>query len=173
MKPQFLALLVVVTSLAGAQGHDTKTPEAMKSIQFLVGDWSGKQTFNTGGPAMVGDITVKVHETVGGRYLEEVLSTTLPGRKPTDTRHFLTFDPTTNSYHAWWFNDTSYGPTELEGKLSGDVLVLESHPKEGSASPVLRATYDKQSDTKLAYKLEMKTANGWQELFHNTYAKMP
>ena len=170
MKTSIASLLFAASALAIAQGHANQPPGEMKSLSFLEGNWSGKQNFNNPGAALVGDITVKVHAFAGGRFLEELLSTTLPGKKPTEVHHFISFDPKTSTYHAWWFNDTSNTPTELTGTLTGNQLVLLSHPANPNA-PVMRATYDKISGSAMNYKLEMKAGDSWQELFHNSYKK--
>ncbi|MES1147281.1 MAG: DUF1579 family protein, partial [bacterium] len=99
-------LLSAIALLSVAQQHDLKPAEALKSLEFMKGDWAGKQEFNTqGGAAMTGDATNHISDAIGGRYLCEMLSTSLPGRKPTDTRHFISFDPKTQKYTAWWFTD--------------------------------------------------------------------
>jgi len=170
MKLCFSALILVIVSVAAAQGHGNKPPEEMKGLDFLVGTWTGKQNFNNPGTPLVGDISLKVHSFAAGRFLEELSATTLPNAKPTEVHHFLSYNPTTKTYHAWWFNDTSNTPTELEGTLVGNQLVLMSHPANSNA-PVLRATYDKVSSTALNYKLEMKAGDNWQELFHNSLKK--
>ena len=72
-----------------------------------------------------------------GKYLCEMLSTTLPGRKPTDTRHFISFDKQSGKYTAWWFNDTSTHPSELDRRSSGNKLVLLSDPS-GTGSGAAR-----------------------------------
>lgn len=149
------------------QGHGSLKGEGIQSLSFLEGVWRGKQNFNTGGPEMIGDIVNQVSKAIGGRYLEEKLSTTISGRKPTDSRHFITFDPTTKEYRAWWFNDTSIGPTELVGKLTGRRLVLQSKPGER----VLRASYDSPDSDHLNYKLELQAENGWRLLFTSVYSK--
>jgi hypothetical protein len=169
MKISLSALLIATVSIASAQGHGNEAPQQLKGLDFLIGNWSGKQNFNNPGSPLVGDITVKVH-SFAGRYLEEDLSTVLPGRKPTETHHMISFDAKTNVFHAWWFNDTSSTPTELTGELNGNQLVLMSHPANPNA-PVLKATYDRVSDGALNYKLEMKSGDNWQELFHNNYQK--
>jgi len=169
MKISFSVFVLATVSIAAAQGHGNEAPKQLSSLDFLIGNWSGKQNFNNPGAALVGDITVKVH-SFGGRYVEESLSTVLPGRKPTETHHFISFDAKTNKFRAWWFNDTSSTPTELEGDLTGNQLVLLSHPSNPNA-PVMRATYDKVSDKAINYKLEMKAGDAWQELFHNSYSK--
>ena len=139
-------MLSLLLAAAIAQQHGTEPQQAMRDIAWMQGDWTGKQSFNTGGDPMVGDATVFVEEAIGGRYLEERLSTTLPGRKPTDTRHYITFDPASQTYKAWWFNDTSVGPTELEGKIVDGKLVLLSKPKgQGPQNARLRATYEIRS----------------------------
>ena len=170
MKIGTSASLILAAAVAFGQGHKNGPPEEMKNLGFLVGTWSGKQNFNNPGAPLVGDITVKVHAFGAGRFLEEELSTKLPGAKPTEVHHFISYDPNTSTYTAWWFNDTSNTPMELSGTLTGNQLVLLSHPKNPNA-PVMKATYDKLSDTAMNYKLEMKQGDQWQELFHNTYSK--
>ena len=148
--------------------------DALARLAFMQGDWAGKQNFNTnGGPVMVGDARDSIAMGIAGKYLCETLSTTLPGRKPTDTRHFLSFDKQSGKYTAWWFNDTSYHPTlltgDLTGNLTGNKLVLMSDPS--GSGPVLRATYESPIPDKLTFQLEMKNGDGWTSLFVTTYLK--
>ncbi len=144
--------------------------DALAKLAFLEGDWAGKQNFNTnGGPAMVGDATDSVSLGIAGKYLCEMLSTTLPDRKPTDTRHFVSYDKQSGKYTAWWFNDTSYHPTQFTGELTGNKLVLSSDPS--GAGPILRATYEGSSPDKLTFQLEMKSGESWTTLFVTTYLK--
>ena len=165
--------LLALAVLGQAQGHDIKPAEALAKIDFMKGHWTGEQNFNTGGAPMVGTATDEVSEAIGGRYLEERLSTTLPGRKPSDTRHFITFDPAAGSYKAYWFNDSSVGAMELEGQMVGDSLVLTSKPTKTGAgqSSVMRATYSSPSADKLVFKLELQQGDDWQLLFTSTYSK--
>ncbi len=165
MKCLFSAFLAAAATLALAQ-HGTTPADALKGIGFLEGDWTGKQNFNNPSAPLVADIAYHAHFVVGGRYLEEVSNTTLPGRKPTDVRHFVGYDPKTETYRAWWFNDTAAGPTEFEGKLDGTKLVLQT---TAASKATLKATYELKSPTELAYKLEMKQGDNWTELFHSTY----
>lgn len=168
MRTNLAALILLCASFCAAQTHDVKPPEALKKLDFMIGSWVGKQDFNTqGGPAMVGEATNKIEEAIGGRYLEERLSTTLPGRKPTDTRHYISFDPKTNTYKAWWFNDTSVTPSEFEGTLEGTKLVMTSKPTASGA--VLRVIYDGAGVDMLTLTLEMKQGEGWMRLFTSTY----
>ena len=152
------------------QTHDLKHAEALKQLEFMKGAWSGQQVFDTqGGPEMKGAAKNTIDDAIGGRYLCEMLSTTLPGRKPTDTRHFITFDPKSQSYKAWWYTDTSVGPMEFEGKLTNGTLVLLSKPTATGA--ILKASYATPAASTLTYTLEMKTESGWQRLFVTTYKK--
>jgi len=172
MKTSISVLFAAIASLAAAQaGHTNGPPDEMKSLSFLEGNWTGKQNFNNPTGPMVGQLKVTVHSFAAGRFIEELSSTTLPGRKPTEVHHFISYDPATKTFHAWWFNDTSNKPMELEGALTGNQLVLQNHPTNPNA-PVLRATYDKVSDKAINYKLEMKQADDkWLELFHNNISK--
>ena len=167
------ALVLVMPAFALAQGHDVKPADAMSALAFMKGEWAGKQEFNTGGDPMVGDATNQIAEAIGGRYLEERLSTTLPGRRPSDTRHFVTFDPKAGTYRAWWFNDSSVGAMELEGTLTGRKLVLTSKPTltGNGQSSVFRATYDGSTEGGLTYTLELQQGSEWRTLFTTKYAK--
>jgi hypothetical protein len=173
---KFFVLVFFAVSGAFAAGQQppaqsaVQPADALAKLAFMQGDWSGKQNFNTnGGPAMVGDATNSVAIGIAGKYLCESLSTTLPGRKPTDTRHFLSFDKQSGKYTAWWFNDTSYHPTLLTGDLTGNKLVLTSDAS--GAGPVLRATYESPTPDKLIFQLEMKSGDSWTLLFVTTYGK--
>ena len=169
MKGLVWVLLAVGSVAAVGQTAAADPAEALGKLAFLQGDWAGKQDFNTGGgAAMVGDATDRIAAGIAGKYVCETLSTTLPGRKPTDTRHFISFDKGTGKYTAWWFNDTSYHPMALTGDLTGNKLVLAS---DGSAGPVLRATYETPNANTLTFLLEMKTGDGWNRLFLTTYKK--
>jgi hypothetical protein len=169
---KFLVCAVLAASgvLAFGQQQPMQPADALNKLSFMQGDWTGKQVFNTnGGPAMVGDASDRVELGIAGKYLCETLSTTLPSRKPTDTRHFISYDRQTGKYTAWWFNDTSYHPTELTGVLAGSKLVLLSDTS--APGPVLRATYESPSADKLTFLLEMKNGDNWNSLFLTTYSK--
>jgi hypothetical protein len=132
MKFFVVVLFAVSGAVAAAQQPAAQSAvqpaDALAKLSFMQGDWAGKQNFNTnGGPAMLGDATDKVAMGIAGKYLCETLSTTLPGRKPTDTRHFVSFDKQSGKYTAWWFNDTSYHPTLLTGDLTGNLTCSACH----------------------------------------------
>ena len=110
MKSICIPALLLTASVAFGHQHGLKPADAMKQLAFLTGHWVGKQTFETGAEPMIGSVINDIDFAVGGRYLAERLSTTLNGRNPTDTRHFLTFDGRVNAFKAWWFTDTSVAP---------------------------------------------------------------
>jgi hypothetical protein len=171
---RIVACLLIACAGMMAQGQHpgvaADQPNPLDKLAFMQGDWSGKQDFNTSGvPDIVGDATDRIDLCIAGRYVCEMLSTTLPGRKATDTRHFISYDKQTGKYTAWWFNDTSTHPTEFSGELAGNKLVLMS---EGAGpGPVLRATYESPSAGRLTFLLEMKQGGGWVKLFLTTYTK--
>jgi Protein of unknown function (DUF1579) len=169
---RFVVCLLATACALSAMGQQTSKPAAdgLNGLSFMEGDWSGHQDFNTGGgPAMVGSATDNISVCIEAKFVCEMLSTTLPNRKPTDTRHFLSFDKETGKYTAWWFNDTSTRPMELTGEASGNKLVLLSDAS--TPGPVLRATYERTPDDKLTFLLEMKQGDAWTKLFLTTYAK--
>lgn len=170
MKFIVCVLFVCAATFSYSQQPAPSTPNPLNSLSFMTGDWAGKQNFDTqGGPAMVGDATDRIEIGIAGKYLCEMLSTTLPGRKPTDTRHFISYDKQSGKYTAWWFNDTSTHPTELTGDLTGNKLVLQSNPS--SPGPVLRATYESPSADTLTFLLEMKSGEAWTKLFLTSYSR--
>ncbi len=170
MKFPVCLLLAVSCISAFGQQANMQPADALNKLAFMQGDWAGKQDFKTnGGPAMVGDATDRIEPGIAGKYICEMLSTSLPGRKPTDTRHFISYDGKTQKYTAWWFNDTSYHPTALTGDLAANKLVLMSDPS--APGPVLRATYESPSADKLTFQVEMKNGNSWTSLFLTTYSK--
>jgi hypothetical protein len=170
MKRIACLLFACSSTVAIAQQAATQPPSPLDKLAFMQGDWSGKQNFETGGgPAMVGDATDRIEIGIAGKYLCEMLSTTLPGRKPTDTRHFISYDKQSGKYTAWWFNDTSTHPSELTGDLAGNKLVLLS--SASGPGPMLRATYESPSENTLTFLLEMKQGDTWTKLFLTTYSK--
>jgi hypothetical protein len=161
-------LTLCAAAMSHGQQQAPSSRDGLSSLSFMKGDWAGKQNFDTGGgPPMVGEAIDRIEIGIAGKYLCEMLSTTMPGRKPTDTRHFISYDKQSGKYTAWWFNDTSTRPTEFAGDLSGNKLVLTSN----SAGPVLRATYESPSDSTLTFLLEMKQGDTWIKLFLTTYSK--
>jgi hypothetical protein len=169
---KFLVCILFAVSgvLASGQQQEIQPADALNKLSFMQGDWAGKQDFDTDSePAMVGDASDRIEMGVANKYLCETLSTTLAGRKPTDTRHFISYDKQTQKYTAWWFNDTSYHPTQLAGEVTGNKLVLISD--SSAPGPLLRATYESPSSGKLTFLLEMKNGENWTRLFLTTYSK--
>jgi hypothetical protein len=170
MKLIVCCLVLGAGTLAYSQQSATTAANPLDNLSFMKGDWSGQQNFNNeGGPAMVGDATDRIDIGIAGKYLCEMLSTTLPGRKPTDTRHFISYDKQSGKYTAWWFNDTSTRPSQLAGDVTGRKLVLLS--SSDGPGPVLRATYESPSENTLTFLLEMKQGDSWAKLFLTTYTK--
>jgi hypothetical protein len=163
-------LTLCASALSYSQQTTPPTPNPLDNLSFMKGDWTGKQNFETGGgPAMVGEATDRIDIGIAGKYLCEMLSTTLPNRKPTDTRHFISYDKQSGKYTAWWFNDTSTHPSEFTGELTGKKLLLLS--SSSGPGPVLRATYESPSENTLTFLLEMKQGDSWTKLFLTAYTK--
>lgn len=169
MKAFASILVLAVCALAGAQ--NPSNADAMKSIGFLAGKWTGVQKFNTGGAPMEAKVLNDTRVAVSGKFLEESLAVDLNGKK-SDTVHLTTYDAKAGLYRAWWFNDTRSQATEFSGKLEGDKLVLTSNafPGPGGQEVTLRVTYAKTADG-FAYGLEMKRGEEWTALFETRYVK--
>ena len=170
MKLTISVLLAMASAIALGQQPSKPAADGLSGLSFMQGNWSGQQDFNTtSGAKMIGDATDNISVCIKEKYICEMLSTTLPNRKPTDTRHFISFDKQTGKYTAWWFNDTSVRPMELTGEVAGNELVLLSDAS--APGPVLRATYELTPENKLTFLLEMKQGDSWVKLFLTTYSK--
>src|ERR1700722_20048314 len=130
MKTLMSALLSISACLTMAQAHLSNQPSAkLDAVSFLEGNWTGKQNFQMGnGQTMAADITLTVSKEVGGRYIQEKSTTTLPGGRTGSAVHMLAYDAKLGKYKVWWFNDTSVDPQELTGALEGDKLVMMTGP---------------------------------------------
>ncbi len=170
MKIFTTALLACFVAIGFAQGgHDVnKGAEKLKDISFIVGSWTGKQNFNTpGGGTMAADITSSVTEEIGGRFIQEKTTTTLPNGGKGFAIHMIGYDADSGMYKVWWFNDTSAKPQELQGTFDGTKLVMNTLP---DAKTTFRATYTK-SDNGWSYQLELKQGDDWRKLFVTNYGK--
>lgn len=156
-------------SMAFGQGHVEATKSSATKLAFLVGAWTGRQNFNNpNGKPMVATVTTTIAPVVGGRFLQETINGVLPGRPAFQTVHMMTCDDATGECRAWWFNDTSRGPSEYVGKVDGDVLTMTSVAKSEGA-PKLRVTYAKVAGHGLKYRLEMQQGSDWTKLFETDY----
>lgn len=167
---RIVSVLVLCAAAATFAQQPAPAPSPLDALAFLEGNWAGKQNFNNpNGSAVAGEATDRIGPCIAGRYFCEQLSTTMPGRKPTDSRHFISYDKQAGTYTAWWFNDTGTRPTDFTGELSGNKLVLTSKP--AGPGPVLRATYESPSKNTLTFLLEMQQGESWMKLFLTTYSK--
>jgi hypothetical protein len=165
--------------LAGAaiaqtpQGHDVQPPSALNAMSFMLGDWSGKQNFVTNGPPMSLKAVNHAHLAVGNRYIEERLTTYLGDGSPRDVRHFLTYDPNSSKYRAWWFNDSSVGAMVFTGEMQDGKLVMVSDPvmSASGTSHIFRATYEKVGDNGFAWSLEFQQDGVWTKQFRAEYTR--
>ncbi len=176
LAPSFAIAVLALVDGGGAgrlQNHDLNPVDALKAVSFLVGDWTGKQDFNTGGPLMALNAKDKITSSIGGRYIEETLSTTRPDGTQSDTRHLLTYIPKIEKFHAWWFNDTSVGAMEMEGGMEHGKLVMMTVPSQVDPTPtsIFRVTYEKTDADGVAWTLELKTGDTWRKLFRSSYTK--
>jgi hypothetical protein len=156
-----------------AQGHnESPAPTKLNDVGFLVGKWAGKQNFHMdNGQTMSADITLTVTQEVGGRFIQEKSTTTLPGGRTGSAVHMLSFDPKAGIYKVWWFNDTSPNPQSLQGSFDGTKLVMMTAASEGYQGPTFRATYEKASDSAFNYQLELKNGDSWRTLFVTNYTR--
>jgi hypothetical protein len=83
MKFAAAVFLALTSAFAFAQQPAIQPADALAKLSFMQGIWLGKQDFNNdGGPKMVGDATDRIEQGIEGKYICEMLSTTLPGASP-------------------------------------------------------------------------------------------
>jgi hypothetical protein len=166
----FAAIAAALTVNVNLQnGHEsTDQRPMMKQIAFLKGSWVGNQDFNVPSGKLTAPATDTVADAVQGRYLEEQLTTSMPNRPMSDTRHFISYDIADQKFKAYWFNDTQVGPMELDGTVAGNVLTLQSPP---DAKHIFRAVYRLNSSGQLTFELSLQAGSEWTKLFTSTYTR--
>ena len=171
----FVAALTCAYSqdTAGAQEIDMKAPAEMKNLEFLLGQWTGKETYHFGGTASKSDGSITATMTMSGRFVQGVHRSTIPNEGPFEGLHLVTYDSVAKKYRAWWFDSASSEPMEMEGSLIGNKLVMTSKPSKapGMENVIFRSTFEKKSDKSLGFLLEMQMSGNWTTAIEATYTK--
>lgn len=173
MKISACIALAAVAAIAAAQDHGFPVPSSLRAANFLVGKWVGQMEFVFGAKGLVAEVVTTTTPAVGGRYIEERLRVSLPGRPESETLHMLSYDERENLFKAWWFNDTMVGPLTLHGSMQGDKLVLTSDPTHGAGVPntVFRVTYTNISADEFTYEMEFNRGTEWTKQFKAKYVR--
>lgn len=170
MKFTLSLAILVLSVLSMAQAHVAAPPD-VTPLDFIVGDWKGKQVFNAelAGREMTADVELHVGKIGRGRYVEEQIKTTLEG-KVSEVRHLTSLDKD-GKPQTWWFNDTSGTPSHMLGTVEGTKVVFVTKRPEGSQAPLLRATFENRGKNEFGFWVEMQQGEAWVKLFDTTYKR--
>lgn len=120
-----LALAVALAALISVDAQAQDVPEAVATLQQLVGSWTGSGTF-TGGESPA-EIAIALEcETVSGNLgvLCQTEISGLPGMGTVSETDLFGYDPAGGLVH--WFSVTSAGEThDHAGGFMGNALVVE------------------------------------------------
>lgn len=153
---------------------DMKPPAEIKQAAFLLGEWSGELTFfemdGTTNKSM-GHISSKM--TLGGRFVSSTFKTTVPGMGEMEGLQLLAYDSDVKKWHAWWYDNMSSSAMVFRGTIENGKLFMVSDPTPmpGMGDVVMRALWEKKSDTEVFFRLEMKIGDDWMKLIECTYKK--
>lgn len=154
------------------QTPDGAPPPEMKQIEFLLGDWSGKETYHMMGQATETTATINFKKTLVGRYFQMTHKAKMPGFGDTEGLMLVTYDSDKKKFMQYWFDSTAAGSMESEGSLNGNTLLFESKPTMMMGESVtFRSTFVKKSDKNVTFLLEMKQGEQWATFIEGSYNK--
>jgi hypothetical protein len=169
-----LSILVVFSCLAASLGAQGNPEPSIRDLGFLVGTWQGKGVVGSGKTTNEFVITLRVTPALGGRYLEERSTTLVAQKGVAETLHLLSYDPALRAYRSWWFDEGSAEPRIMQGTyFDGKKLQVSSYAENNAqgVATMYRATYERKSDTELAYSVEYKQGDTWTTSYKIAYTK--
>jgi hypothetical protein len=167
-------VLCVTLGLAQDMGMPPIPTEELKKVDFLVGEWGGKDKMFFGGQESESTSKTKGEMVLGGRYIRGVVTYMMAGSPPMEGMHLLTYDPEKKAYVAWWFDSAAPNVMEMSGNFEGDKLVMVSKPVSVpgmTGEQVFRSSWWKKGDKGLMFSLELKTGDTWSKMIEGDYQK--
>jgi hypothetical protein len=168
-----LILMAVCVCAALAQDMAPVPKKEIKAVEFLVGRWTGKETFTGfGSKPQTVSATIVCTKELDGRFLHGMHSSKLGGENMAGL-HMLTYDSAKKSYQAWWFDGASSEAMELSGALSGNTLTMTSKPINvpGMEGVIFRATWTKKGAKALNFNLKMQQQGQWMTVIDGNYTR--
>jgi hypothetical protein len=169
-----IAAFACVLALAGvAQEMDMAPPKELKAVEFLLGSWSGTNKMSFGDQTMDSPGTVKSDLFLGGRFVRSLHVYEIAGMK-FEGCHMLSYDTEKKKYVAWWFDQVSAQPMEMDGNFEGEnklVMVSKPTPMPGMGNVVFRSTWVKVSAQEVRFTLEQKDGDKWSPMIQSVYKK--
>jgi hypothetical protein len=170
----FLLLAVCALSFAQDQGGmmDMRPPKELKAAEFLLGRWSGRETFYENGKGTSGRATITCTKEMNGRFLHGMHTSSMGGDSMKGL-HLLSYDPQIKKYRAYWFDSASSEAMELTGTLTGNKLIMVSKPTDVPGMPgvVFRSTWTRKSPRALGMVLDMQMGGKWVKVIDGNYPK--
>jgi len=170
IKNLFVLVLAAVATMASAQMPPV--PDVMKSVDWMVGSWSGEMTMNFGGQESKSKSTMVCEKVLGGRYLRSMESFLMEGMGEMQGQLMMTYNPETKKWMSWWSDSMSPDTMESTGTEIDGAFVSVSKPTPMMGeNVVIRSTMKKLSDSKMGFKLEMQQGTEWVVMMHGDYTK--
>lgn len=166
--------VTLVAAMGFAQMGEPIPTDELKKVQFLVGDYSGKEKVTMMSPTPV-DSTSKSHGEMklGGRYLQTHVEYNITGAPTMTGMHMLTYNAAKKMYEAWWFDSEVTGAMHMTGNFEGDKLVLTSDPTPmpGMGDAIMRVSWWKNGEKGVRFNLDMKQGDKFVTVMDGDYQK--
>lgn len=169
IKSLFLAVSLCIAALSSAQ--TSEAPAEIKSLDWMIGEWTAAIKWSMMGMNADGPITWKVEKE--GPFMKQSTVMEMLGSKMTESS-YLGWDAKKKKY--WMHSYTNFAPTpRIEwGEQKGDVMILISDPWEVS-SPTGAATVSRSTMTRkgeeVHFVLEFKNGEKWDKVGEGVFKK--
>jgi len=168
-----IACAICIGMAAVAQEMEMAPPKEMKAVEFFLGNWTGTNKMTFGEQTMESPGSVKCDLFLGGRFVRSMHVYDMAGMK-FEGCHLLSYDTEKKKYVAWWFDQVSSQPMEMEGNFEGDgklVMISKPTPMPGIGTAVFRSTWVKVSAQEVRFTLEQKDGEKWTPMIESVYKK--
>ena len=156
------------------EGMPPVPTEELKRVDFMTGEWSGTDIMYFAGQKSTSTSKSKSDTILGGRYIRTMVEYTMEGMPAMTGMHMLTYDAEKKAYVGWWFDSMAPGVMRMEGNFEGDKLIMVSDPTPIPGMPgnqTMRATWNKNGDKGVMFKLELKQGDKWEPMIEGDYKK--
>jgi len=156
-----------------AQGPSAKVDNEVKKLDFMLGEWSGKETvyMEPGQKPTPVDSAWSIKSYLSGRYLRLDNKSTMPGLGPYEGCLMITFDPVSKKYKAYWFDSMSAEQVIAEGTFENNKLVMMANQMQGTTPMSFRITYELKGKSELGFLMESKTGDKFEKAMEGSYKK--
>jgi len=152
-----------------------KVPDEVQKLDFLVGTWTGKETYHMGPQESSSDVTINCTKELNGRFIHSMEKMNMMGMDASGMS-MITYNPDEKTYKGWWFDSMSASAMEVTGNFEGEKLVLVSKPMTGPGMPqptAMRASWAPKDATHVSFTLEQQVqgSTDWTNVISGEYTK--